>query len=133
MESKTIKKSRYIFGSVFLTIALLAIDRIFLTTATINDKFIFGLAGDNIVAIFISALILLLIFFLIIRKNPNQYFAFSLLSAGVLSNIIERIIYGGVVDYINILSIPTFNLADILIIASLVLLIFSITNKKISH
>jgi len=133
MQSNTIKKSRYIFGSVFFVVLLLVIDRIFYNVATINDQFIFGLVGNNLTAILISVFLLLLISFLIIKNSSKHYFAFSLLSAGVISNSIERVIYGGVVDYINILFIPTFNLADILIIVSLVLLMLSIANKKISQ
>lgn len=126
MEPITIKKSRYVFGSVFFVLLLLAIDRLFYDRATINDQFVFGLFGNNLIAILISVLLLLLIYFLIIKDNQRYYVAFSLLSAGVLSNTIERIYYGGVVDYVNILFIPTFNLADIVIIFALVLIIRSI-------
>lgn len=126
MQSNIIKKSRYFLVFAFFVFVLLVVDRTFYNVATINEQFVFGLIGNNILAIIISILLLSLMFFLMIRKNPEYYFAFSLLSAGAFSNIIERLVFGGVVDYINIFSIPTFNLADIVIIFALVLIIRSI-------
>lgn len=136
MERSNIKKSKYIFEFAFFVVLLLVIDRILYSVAIINDRFIFGLTGNNYVAILISIVLLTLMFFLIVKNNSKYYFTFSLLLAGAFSNILERIYYGGVVDYINIFFIPTFNIADLLIIFSLALMISQgllISNKKISQ
>lgn len=40
----------------------------------------------------------------------------ALIVAGGISNIVDRFIYGGVIDYIKIGGWPIFNIADILIV-----------------
>jgi len=109
----------------------------------LNDKFIFGLAGGNTVAITVSALFLIIIYFLIRNKNifnshsepavrraKNSMIYYWLLLVGVFSNIIERIFYGGVIDYINLPIIPTFNLADLLIIFCLIRIFTKLISQK---
>ncbi|MBI2551737.1 signal peptidase II [Candidatus Uhrbacteria bacterium] len=40
----------------------------------------------------------------------------TLVFLGGLSNVFDRFVYGGVIDYVNILGLATINLADILIL-----------------
>lgn len=122
MQSINIKKSKYIFLFVLFVLILLLTDQIFYSVASINDQLIFGLFGNNILAILISIFLLAIILFQIAMNDPKYYFAFAVLSAGVFSNIIERIFFGGVIDYINILFIPSFNVSDVLIVFSLILI-----------
>ncbi|MCX6816471.1 MAG: signal peptidase II [Candidatus Beckwithbacteria bacterium] len=48
-----------------------------------------------------------------------------LILVGGLSNLIDRIRFGGVVDYISIGWWPSFNLADCFILAGVVILLYS--------
>lgn len=58
------------------------------------------------------------------RKNDQWSMAgFLFIIAGAVSNGIDRLIYGGVVDFINISILPVFNLADILIILGVAIII----------
>ena len=54
--------------------------------------------------------------------------AFAFLSAGILSNTIERFVDGYVTDYFKLtfINFPVFNLADIFINIGVILLIFSL-------
>lgn len=67
--------------------------------------------------------------FLIKDKDLNKYYIviYSMLIAGIIGNMIDRIIYGYVIDYVsfNIIgySFPIFNLADIFIVVSVIMLI----------
>lgn len=51
-----------------------------------------------------------------LRKMPTKMAPFAaLIAGGAVSNLIDRVNLGYVVDYVNFLYIPTFNLADVAI------------------
>lgn len=92
---------------------------------SINHHLAFSLpwSGRLMVALLIILnLSLLFSAVLSIKKQPSLIWGWSFLLAGSLSNIYDRIIYGGVIDYIA--SWWTFfNLADILILIGLILIL----------
>ena len=67
--------------------------------------------------------------FLIKDKDLNKYYIviYSMLIAGIIGNMIDRIIYGYVIDYLSFnifgYSFPVFNIADIFIVVSVIILI----------
>jgi signal peptidase II len=70
----------------------------------------------------ISALVILFVLYLASRTEPTHRFArlgFALIVGGALGNVIDRVTYGHVVDYIlfhtPVWSFAVFNLADALI------------------
>jgi len=52
----------------------------------------------------------------------------GLITAGGLANLIDRVRWGGVIDYLAISIWPRFNLADCLILAGLIGLMYSFVN-----
>jgi lipoprotein signal peptidase len=82
---------------------------------TINSRLFFGSTGNNTLAIILSIILLILLFYFF-RKEKIPALFFLIILAGSLSNIFDRIIYGGVIDYMHFWLIPTFNLADIIIV-----------------
>ena len=44
----------------------------------------------------------------------------SLIILGALSNLLDRLIFGYVIDYINIFIWPVFNLADAMIVVGII-------------
>ena len=98
-----------------------------------NNGIVFGIKMNNCLVIFLSILIIL-IFIKIINKYKYLTNSISLIFAGSISNTIDRIIRGYVVDYINIFYIPIFNLADVFIIIGVLIFwkkfIFEIINKN---
>ncbi len=86
------------------------------------------LEGNRILLIAISLIAIILIYYFLIRNsNLNKFdiFCYSMLIGGVLGNLLDRIIYGYVIDYlcINLFNFPIFNLADIYIVLSVILII----------
>lgn len=54
--------------------------------------------------------------------SPSPYPLVPILLGGA-SNVFDRFVYGGVIDYVHILGIATINLADILIVGGLILIL----------
>ena len=67
-----------------------------------------------------------------------SYFAFILILAGAISNLIDRIFLGYVVDMISVLSFPVFNIADSMITLGAILILVKyvmeeLKNRKKDH
>lgn len=86
---------------------------------SLNQKLFFGLILNNAWSLVLSLAILVLAS-LYLLKNKNLLFCFVFFSAGLISNLLDRIFRGGVVDYLNFFGLFYFNLADVLIVAVLV-------------
>ena len=88
-----------------------------------NDHFILGFFGANNLAIIILVAFSYLPI-VILDKSDNKTVRFSsvVLLSSILSNLLDRIFRGGACDYISIGHWPTFNIADILIIVTIVIL-----------
>jgi lipoprotein signal peptidase len=61
--------------------------------------------------------------------RPTNLFSVLLVSAGGASNLFDRIAYGGVVDYLILFSRSAVNVADIMILAGVLLLILKPDSK----
>lgn len=95
------------------------------------------LDGNRLLLILISFLSLFLIYkFLIKDKKLSklEIIVYGLLIGGLLGNLFDRVILGYVIDYLsfNIFGyhFPVFNLADICIVISTILLVFIIGSDK---
>lgn len=94
-----------------------------------NDRMLFGLYGNNFFSIILS--MTLIIVLLSLRKK--HFFPVVFIVAGSISNIFDRLFYGGAVDYLKITNFPVFNISDILIVIGLFVLAFQLIkdeNKK---
>lgn len=94
------------------------------------------LSGGRFLLIIIALIAIYIIYKLLIKnKNLNRIniINYSLLIGGIIGNLIDRIIRGYVVDYLDFTifnyNFPIFNIADICIVISCVLLIFTIKEE----
>ena len=86
--------------------------------------------NSRILFIIIGFISLILIYkYLIMNKILNKYLmiSYSMLIGGIIGNMIDRIIYGYVIDYLSFnifgYSAPIFNLADTFIVVSIIMLL----------
>ncbi len=104
-----------------------------------NTGIAFGFNNSsNITNILLSLIVIALIIRFIKMQNERidnkTMVALSLMISGGISNVIDRLIRGGVIDFIKIMHFPIFNIADIFIVVGWVLLVVFIllySSKKI--
>jgi signal peptidase II len=95
---------------------------------TRNKGVAFGLGGD-ISAVLIGITIVMLVGLLVFlasraRSGVAIWLPAALLVGGALGNLADRVRDGAVTDFIDLPLWPTFNLADLAIVAGVVLLLF---------
>lgn len=92
------------------------------------------LSGNNILLIILSIIVFLLIYY--ISKNYHDILSdisFGLIYGGLFGNLLDRIIYGYVRDYISVISFPIFNIADMSIVIGVILLIIYEIKEEIHN
>ena len=86
----------------------------------------------NIVFIVISILAIFFILYYFYRtKDAGLQLPFAFITAGILGNLIDRLLFGGVIDWINFHFWPIFNIADSVIVVG-VIYAFLILRKESS-
>lgn len=141
------KKKVYILSIIFLLIDIFTkqlvkntlnlydsipiIPNFFSITYVINDGAAFSiLKGELWLFIILGFVLLFFIFYYLQKEKLNIYktIYYSFLIAGVLGNLLDRMIYKGVVDFLDFTifsyNAPIFNLADTFIVISVILIVF---------
>lgn len=101
-----------------------------------NNGAAFGIFNTNIVLISnLLIVIVLLVYWIKSEKNNTKNISLTLIIAGSIGNLVDRVVRGYVIDFIKIWdNIPIFNIADISIVIGLIILlmlnIYNIMQKK---
>lgn len=138
------KKNKIVIWIAMITISLILVDQI--SKIIVKEKFTsaiergiiginlientgmaFGFNSGNTKNIILTSLILLIVINFIRnqkeRIDENTAVAIALILAGGISNLIDRITRGGVVDFISLKNFAIFNIADCYIVIGWILLI----------
>lgn len=94
-------------------------------TLSHNRGIAFGLAsngGEALIALTMGALALLVVLFARNPARPGMWAAIGLLGGGALGNLADRVRADAVTDYVDFLSWPPFNLADVSITVGVLML-----------
>lgn len=104
------------------------INKVFYLTYLENSSDEFGIQKYNLWFIVAATAIIIIAAAFHGLRNPKDSSAAkigtALLSAGVVSNMIDRIRWGFIIDFFDLLSLPVFNIADISGIAGGAVIIF---------
>jgi signal peptidase II len=110
------------------------IHKIFHFTYVQNSGGAFGiLRGRTNLFIIISIVVILFIIYFMLKEEKKDYFiktVFSFVLGGAISNLIDRMRLGYVVDFIDFQVWPVFNIADAAISIGMILLFIRLFFKK---
>lgn len=128
---RQIKKN--VFNAIFVLIGLIALDQIIKyilsyyspDMITLNKGILFGFV-TNIYLVTILLIIGSIILGYLIYRSSRLDFSLILILAGAISNISDRFVYKGVIDYIHLSFWSDFNLADIYIVAGVAIYIYKL-------
>jgi signal peptidase II len=96
-------------------------------TLSHNRGVAFGLAGGAGAPLILVTLVALGVVGYLFTRNPTRpgmWIAAGLLSGGAIGNLVDRVRAGEVTDYVDFLSWPPFNLADVAITLGVLVLVF---------
>lgn len=129
MKKSAILKNNLLLFGVIVFVFLQIVDYImWRRLGIINSRLFLGLIGNNFLAIVISA-ILIIFLFCFYKKRPSADLFFLMIIPAGISNISDRFIYGGAVDYLSVNKFPVFNIADVFITCGVVLLLGSVLRE----
>lgn len=118
----------------FLFFALVGLDQLtkrVLPASICNKNIAWNIPVSGVFFYFIwTGIILALIYIFSRSKNYYQKMFLVFIFSGAFSNIIDRVKFGCVIDYIDLKIFPVFNLGDIYITVGIFLLIINILKNK---
>lgn len=120
-------------SSMFLNQSIRVIDNFFYITYVKNTGAAWSiLSGKQYFLIIVSLLVIIFLIIYLYKKKTYSKFEFvgyGLLIAGAVGNLIDRVVYGYVIDYLNFYlfnyNFPVFNIADTCIVIGIMLLFIS--------
>lgn len=120
-------------GNMILHQSIKIIDNFFYITYVKNTGAAWSiLSGKQFFLILVSLVVIVGLIFYLCKKNAFskvEIIGYSLLISGAVGNLIDRIIYGYVIDYLNFYifnyDFPIFNIADTCIVIGIMLLFIS--------
>lgn len=132
MKNKYFLFSILFFSLIFFDQALKYIVRFYRGFYFCNSSIAWGIKIPLCLFWTFWILIVFFLFYLLYRelfKNPHPQIMFVsalvLISGGTAGNFIDRIIFGCVIDFIDLKIWPTFNLADSFIVIGAIILLVS--------
>jgi signal peptidase II len=102
---------------------------VFHITLVHNRGAAFGILKNQIPLFVITSLFAIILIYFNLKKNKQSKsysIALSLILAGALGNLIDRLFFGYVIDFLDFRIWPVFNMADSAITVGAILLSYSI-------
>jgi signal peptidase II len=130
----TIKKALYIFLLAFVIILADQLTKHIIENKVINYGAAFGLF-QNATMLFVWAAVIIigLVLFLydkIPKKRTDIQIYTGMILGGAVSNLIDRLAFGYVIDYIDLKVWPAFNIADAAVTIGMIGVIIYLLKKK---
>jgi len=122
---------KYLAILFFLIIADQSAKFVFLKNSICNKNLAWNIPIAPGVFYFLWLIIFfLLIYFFLKSKNYSERIALTFILSGAVSNLVDSIFRGCVIDFIDIKIWPIFNLADIYIAIGITMLFINLIKNK---
>jgi len=95
-----------------------------------NIAFSLPINGSGLNIIICLIIIGIILYLLLAKSNNLEKISFFIILLGAISNLIDRLQYSYVIDYLDLKWFTIFNLADVLISFGTILLIYSLLKKS---
>lgn len=119
---------------MIIALAVIIIDQFSkysINAAVKNTGAAFGLLqGHGRILIFCAFIAILVILYYKEQAKGHGLIGLSLLFGGIIGNLIDRIVFNYVRDFIKLPVLPAFNIADIANLLGVLLLIYYLVKKK---
>lgn len=127
----------------FVLILVAVIDRITKSLAirfipySVNTGTLFGmLQNTNLIFILLTIAIMVVLAYYytrFLKGSKEEDIAAGMIMGGAIGNLVDRLAYHGVIDFINLKFWPSFNLADSALVIGLGILAFKYLNIRIPY
>ncbi|MBW2993781.1 signal peptidase II [Candidatus Woesearchaeota archaeon] len=127
------KKFLLVFGTAFLVAVIDQISKVIVPNVVQNTGAAFGLFKNAGIFLIIISIIVILAVFYYYKKIPKKGFApflTGLILGGAVGNLIDRIAFGFVRDFIDLRIWPVFNIADACLTIGVIGLVVYLIRKK---
>lgn len=116
--------------------SLAVIKNFFYLTLVYNSGAAFGIFKNQTIFFSIVSIFAVIAISIYIRKNRNPYFlrdiGLALILGGACGNLIDRLRFGYVVDFLDFKIWPVFNIADSAITIGVLLIIIGLLSKTLN-
>ena len=118
--------------NLFLNQSSSVIKGIFYLTLIHNRGAAFGILKNQAPLFISTSLFAIILMFLNLKNNNKRFYRFSLslILAGALGNLIDRLFLGYVIDFLDFRIWPVFNIADSAITIGAILLGYTILRER---
>lgn len=117
-----------------ITSPILIIDNFIKFDYVENQGAAYGIGqGKQIVFILIAIFVVISVIWFVLHINHKHkviFYSMAFLLAGTVGNCLDRIFNGYVVDFISIKNFPVFNLADVFIVCSIIIIVVNLFFTK---
>ena len=117
--------------------ALVIIKNFFYLVYAKNEGAAFSILEGGKFFFIIFATMALIYIYYYVRKNNVNNIGYAMLFSGIIGNLIDRILYGFVIDYVGIYifnyAFPIFNFADAIIIIGAIFILLGSDKNEIKN
>lgn len=129
--AKKMGKNKYLVISLFLLAFSQTVAFLFTNNETIiNSRMFFGLLGSNSLSILVLFVFITALFLYFLKSTKKYKYPLIFVLSGTVSNLSDRIFFGGARDYFKVQHWPTFNLADTLIVVGIFFFCYYFFSEK---